>query len=197
MLWASAILRTLVRVHNSPSICLGKRPGVFSEKTKQAENPSQISAHHKVHILAASHWKQFFRLQCTILILSKELGVGSTSSRFGGGFLYLDERLRKPKTQPYPTPQRLWCIQWQSVRLKVMFDVGILLDKNTSPNGCLLSSWLSKSLRSHWGKYGITCHWQISSKLLPSSMVTGKLMYFVVIHSSSSTSSVPPGAMIH
>ena len=105
-------------------------------------------------------------------------GCHSTSSRFGGGFLYLHERLRKPKTQPYPTPQRLWCIQWQSVRLKVMFDVWLLLNKNTSPNGCFLSSWLSKSLRSHWGKYGITCHWEISSKLLPSSMDTGKFMYF-------------------
>ena len=61
-------------------------------------------------------------------------------------------------------------------------DVRCLIDfsdlKNTSPNRFFLSSWLSKSLRSHWGKYGITCHWEISSKLLLSSMDTGKIMYF-------------------
>lgn len=117
-----------------PSICLGSNTACFPKKHRWAENPSHISAHHNVHILGASHWKQFFRLQCTILILSKELGVGSTSSQGGLAFF---------------TSMRDWESTQKPSLIQLLKDCDAFSDKAFASRWCSMFDWLNPDLRTH------------------------------------------------
>lgn len=126
-------------------------------------------------------------------------GCHSTSSRFGGGFLYLDERLRKPKNPALSKSSKI--VMHSVTKRSPQGDVRCLIDfsdlKNTSPNRFF---W-APDLASHYEAIEASMASPVTGKSHRNSYyhpwILGKLCIFAVIHQSSSTSSLPPGAVIY